>query len=98
MRRLSSAKEETSKFKASFAVILLNSARSSQSADVAVQTTALEGKRKEISFSSEVTIKRRRANVGATMQSQYQMTKGVNSKTLLPPPPSPRASCNAGGV
>ena len=43
MRRLSSAKEASSKLKSSFALMLLNSARSSQSADVA--ETVLEGKR-----------------------------------------------------
>ena len=52
------------------ALMLLNSGRSSQSADVAVQTTALEKNGKERLPSPDVTIKRRRANKGVTMQSQ----------------------------
>ena len=85
MRRLSNAKEASSKLKSSFALMLLNCTRSLQSVDVAVWTTALKGKRMERSPSSDVTIKRWRANKGVTMQSQYQRMEGENSNTLLPP-------------
>ena len=77
--------------------MLLDSARSLQSADAAVLTTALDGKRKERSPSSDETIKRRRANKGVTMQSQYQRMYGANSNTLLLPPLTPGASSNAEG-
>ena len=97
MRRLGNAKAASSKLKSSFALMLLNSAQSSQSADVALQTTALEGKRKVRSLSFGVTIKKWRANKGVTMQSQYQNMEGVNSNTLLPPPLTSGANSNAEG-
>ena len=62
-----------------------------------MQTTALEGIRKKRSPSSDVTIKRRRANKRVTMQPQHQRMKETNSNTLLPPPLTPEANSNAEG-
>ena len=97
MKCMKNAKEASSKFTSSFALMLLNSAQSSQSANVAVQATSLEGTRKERLRSSDVTIKRRRANKAVTMQLQHQRMEGANSNILLLPPLTPEANSNAEG-
>ena len=74
--------------------MLLNSARNSQSAHVAVQATALEKRKKGslIRRNNQEAESEQRSNHA---QSQHQRMEGANLNTVLPPPPE--ANPNAEG-